>query len=225
MFCSQFQEQENKRKSKRIGWEIPALRAKAAEVFSAKLMKWKQLAKTFQYLGTTPNQHCDCFSLHNHCPCRVHTRLTTAVHASMHLSLAHTSSPPAKSEKVLRSWPPLHLSPDKLARRSVLEDRHRERIQLLDIAQVCTTCRKEHFLPNAESCTSCHGNRSWRHANQLFQAILILFLRCCTDLSVTRNCFSFLEHICPTKNPILSKIKNKKKNRRLSKAYSQFHGQ
>ena len=33
------------------------------------------------------------------------------------------SSPPAKSEKVLRSWPPLHLPPDKLARRNVLEDR------------------------------------------------------------------------------------------------------
>ena len=30
------------------------------------------------------------------------------------------NSPPAKSEKVLRSWPPLHLSPDKLARRNVL---------------------------------------------------------------------------------------------------------
>ena len=37
MFCRQIQEQENKEKSKRIGWEIPALGAKAAEVFSAKL--------------------------------------------------------------------------------------------------------------------------------------------------------------------------------------------
>ena len=61
MFCRQIQEQENKKKSKRIGWEIPALGAKAAEVFSAKLMKRKQLATTFQYLGTAPSQHRDGF--------------------------------------------------------------------------------------------------------------------------------------------------------------------
>ena len=60
-----------------------ALGAKGTEVFSAKLTIWKQLATTFQYLGTAPNQHRDGFSLHNHCLCRVdvwsrtsHARLT-----------------------------------------------------------------------------------------------------------------------------------------------------
>ena len=43
--------------SKRTGWEIPAQGAKAAEVFSAKLMEWKQFASTFQYLGTAPSQN------------------------------------------------------------------------------------------------------------------------------------------------------------------------
>ena len=61
MFCRQIQAQENKKKSKRIGWEIPALAAKAAEVFSAKLMKRKRLATTFQYLGTAPSQHRNGF--------------------------------------------------------------------------------------------------------------------------------------------------------------------
>ena len=40
---------------------MPALGAKAAEVFSAKLMKPKQLATTLQYLGTAPSQHRDGF--------------------------------------------------------------------------------------------------------------------------------------------------------------------
>ena len=63
-----------------------ALGAKGTEVFSAKLTIWKQLATTFQYLGTAPNQHRDGFSLHNHCLCRVgawsrtsHARLTPDV--------------------------------------------------------------------------------------------------------------------------------------------------
>ena len=63
-----------------------ALGAEGTEVFSAKLTIWKQLATTFQYLGTAPNQHRDGFSLHNHCLCRVgawwrtsHARLTPDV--------------------------------------------------------------------------------------------------------------------------------------------------
>ena len=86
--------------------------------------------------------------------------------------LMMSNSPPAKSEKVLRSWPPLHLSPDKLARRNVLEDRPQRKNS---VVRHRTTSWIEHFLPNAKSCMSCHGNCSWRHANQLFQAIVILF--------------------------------------------------
>ena len=46
MFCRQIQEQEKKKKGKRIGWDIPALGAKAAEVFPAKLTVLKRL---FEY--------------------------------------------------------------------------------------------------------------------------------------------------------------------------------
>ena len=60
--CRQILEQENnKKKSKRIGWKISALGAKGADTFSAKLTFRKQLATTFQYLGTAPSQHRDGF--------------------------------------------------------------------------------------------------------------------------------------------------------------------
>ena len=66
------------------------------------------------------------------------------------------SCPPAKSEKVLRSWPPLHLSPDKLARRNVLEDRpqrknsvvgHRTGVHNLSKRALFTECWMLYELP------------------------------------------------------------------------------
>ena len=82
-FVDKFKSRKTKKKSKRIGWEIPALGAKAAEVFSAKLMKRKQrLPQRSSISERRRASTAMAFSLHNHCPCRVlcrvHTRLTTA---------------------------------------------------------------------------------------------------------------------------------------------------
>ena len=52
IFVDKFKSKKTKKRV-RESVEIHALVAKAAEVFSAKLMKRKQLATTFQYLGAS----------------------------------------------------------------------------------------------------------------------------------------------------------------------------
>ena len=95
-FCRQIQEQENKKESKRIGWEICAQWAEGGEVFSGKLTKWKQLAKHSSISERRPASTAIAFPLLNHCLChalgRVHAQSTEDVGLRGQTGMPHISS-------------------------------------------------------------------------------------------------------------------------------------